>query len=46
MEMAWEMEEVRFAGMSVRIKVLDRKKKNILEKGYWKQMLSFDFFGW
>lgn len=34
MEMAWEMEEVRFAGMSVRIKVLDRKEKNILEKGY------------
>lgn len=24
----------------------ETKKKNILEKGYWKQTLSLGFFGW
>lgn len=44
--MAWEMGEVRFAGVTVRKEGLgDRKEKNMLEKGCWKQVFSFGFFG-
>lgn len=41
MEMAWEMENVSLTvgkgGFD------DRKEKNVLEKGYWEQMLSLAF---